>query len=87
MTAERATQFWHQAEYATSRADKARSDEMRRAWLIVARDWSNMARREDEKLALQKLMYVAQALPMAPEGFEEECAHAEPSRAEPAAAR
>ena len=38
MSGDRATNFWQQAEHATSRADKARSDELRRAWLIVARD-------------------------------------------------
>jgi hypothetical protein len=66
MSSDRTANFWQQAEYATSRADKARSDELRRAWLIVARDWANMARREQEKVLLQKLAYVAETAPMAP---------------------
>jgi hypothetical protein len=66
MSADRTANFWQQAEYATSRADKARSDELRRAWLIIARDWANMARREEEKVLLQKLAYVAESVPMAP---------------------
>jgi hypothetical protein len=66
MSADRAAKFWQQAEYATSRADQARSDELRRAWLIVARDWANMARHEETKAALQELAYVAN-VPTAPE--------------------
>jgi len=67
MSTDRTASFWKQAEYATARADKARSDELRRAWLIVARDWSNMARREEEKVLLRKLAYVAETTPTAPE--------------------
>jgi hypothetical protein len=72
MSSDRTANFWRQAEYATSRADKARSDELRRAWLIVARDWANMARREEEKVLLQKLAYVAETAPMAPEASHDE---------------
>jgi hypothetical protein len=72
MSSDRTANFWQQAEYATSRADKARSDELRRAWLIVARDWANMARREEEKVLLQKLAYVAETTPMAPEASHDE---------------
>ena len=74
MSTDRTAGFWKQAEYATSRADKARSDELRRAWLIVARDWGNMARREEEKVLLQKLAYVAESVPMAPQ-----TSHTEPA--------
>jgi len=74
MSTDRTAGFWKQAEYATSRADKARSDELRRAWLIVARDWGNMARREEEKVLLRKLAYVAEAVPMAPQ-----TSHGEPA--------
>jgi hypothetical protein len=67
MSAERVAEFWRNAEHATARADQARSDEMRRAWLIVARDWANMARREEARDALDELAYVAQNIPMAPD--------------------
>lgn len=72
MSSDRTASFWQQAEYATARADKARSDELRRAWLIVARDWANMARSEEEKILLQKLAYVADAVPMAPRTSHDE---------------
>jgi len=67
MSSDRTANFWQQAEYATTRADQAKSDELRRAWLIIARDWAAMARREEEKVLLQKLAYVAEATPMAPD--------------------
>ena len=78
MSAERAAQFWQQAEQAASRADTARSEEMRRAWQVVARDWANMARHEEAKDALRQLAYVAN-VPTAPETAES--AHDEPKRA------
>ena len=85
MSAERVAEFWRNAEHATERADQARSDEMRRAWLIVARDWANMARREESKDALDELAFVAQSIPMAPEtdnAHHEQSAQLEPARME-----
>lgn len=66
MSVEREAHFWRQAQDATARADKARSDELCRAWLIVARDWAEMAREEEAKTALERLAYVSQHLPTAP---------------------
>lgn len=84
MSTDRIASFWEHAEYATTRAEQARSDELRRAWLIVARDWAEMARREEEKTLLRKLAYVAEAesVPMAPHAGHDETSQAETSHAD-----
>jgi hypothetical protein len=47
--AERSAFFRDQAAEGRKKAAEARSEEMRRAWLIVARDWTKMAEREELK--------------------------------------
>ena len=47
---DRVESFLAQADYARLKADKARSEEMRRSWLILAHDWTVMAEKEREKL-------------------------------------
>ena len=47
---DRVESFLAQADYARLKADKARSEEMRRAWLILAHDWTVMAEKERQKL-------------------------------------
>jgi len=47
---DRVESFLAQADYAQLKADNARSEEMRRAWLILVHDWTVMAEKEREKL-------------------------------------
>ncbi len=46
---DRAALFRKRALEAESKAFLAKTEESRRAWMIVARDWSRMAEREDLK--------------------------------------
>jgi hypothetical protein len=52
--AERARLFRQRAAEMHLKAAKARSDEMRGSWLIVARDWTKMADREEAKASPPK---------------------------------
>ena len=45
----RAETVRRQAAESETKAANARTDETRRAWLIIARDWSKMAEREESK--------------------------------------
>ena len=47
--AERAALFRTRAAEYEQKAETARSEEMRRSWLILARDWALMAEREELK--------------------------------------
>jgi hypothetical protein len=49
MSAERALQFQKRAAECHLKASKATTEQMRRAWLIAARDWEKMAEREQAK--------------------------------------
>jgi hypothetical protein len=49
MKTDRAAEFRKHALEAESKAFRAKSEESRRAWLIVARDWTLMAEREELK--------------------------------------
>jgi hypothetical protein len=54
----RAALFRQRAAEYEEKAETARSEEMRRSWLILARDWRQMADREELKYhdgQLQKL--------------------------------
>jgi hypothetical protein len=50
MSADRTLHFRQNAIEAEGKSISARSDESKRAWLIVARDWNLMADREEAKL-------------------------------------
>ena len=50
VTTERAALFRQRVQEAERKADGASSEESRRAWLIVARDWGRMAAKEELKL-------------------------------------
>ena len=47
LTTQRAAMFRQRAAESESRASAAQSEDMRRAWLIVARDWRRMAERDE----------------------------------------
>lgn len=49
MKTDRAAQFRKHALEAESKAFRAKTEESRRAWMIVARDWTLMAEREELK--------------------------------------
>jgi hypothetical protein len=49
MSANRVAQFRQQAAESELKASKSRTEETRRAWLIVAREWTKMADREMAK--------------------------------------
>lgn len=48
-TTERATLYRQRSTDFEQKASTARTEEMRRAWLILARDWKKMAEREELK--------------------------------------
>ena len=48
---ERVTMYRLRALEAESKALRARADETRRAWEIVARDWNRMAEREERRIS------------------------------------
>ena len=50
MTSDRASRFKQTAADCIRKADNATSGELRRSWLIVARDWLAMAEREEAKI-------------------------------------
>ncbi len=50
MNPDRAAQFRKHALDAESKAFRAQSESSRRAWMIVARDWTRMADREELKV-------------------------------------
>jgi hypothetical protein len=54
MSAERALQFQKRAAECHLKASKATTEQMRRAWLIAARDWEKMAEREQAKTKAEK---------------------------------
>jgi hypothetical protein len=51
----RAPLFRELAEKCARKASAADTEESRRAWLIVARDWNAMAAREETKLSQLKI--------------------------------
>ena len=50
-TSDRAALFRKRVLEAESKAFTAKTDELRRAWLIVARDWTKMADQEEIRSA------------------------------------
>ena len=65
---DRALLFRQRAADSEQKAAEARSEEMRRAWLIIARDWTTMAQREELK-SLSELAG-SRTTPTAPDGPE-----------------
>jgi hypothetical protein len=55
MSTERAAFYRQRAAESEFKATKAKAEESRRAWLIVARDWKRMAVREEAKVSLEAL--------------------------------
>ena len=55
MSTERAALYRQRAAESELKATKARAEESRRAWLIVAREWKKMAVREDAKASMEAL--------------------------------
>jgi len=49
---DRAGLYRKRALEAETKAFTARSDEMRRAWMVVARDWTKMAEREEAAISI-----------------------------------
>ena len=53
MSADRVAQFRQYAAESELKASKSKTDETRRAWLIMAREWTKMADRERAKTKAQ----------------------------------
>jgi hypothetical protein len=56
MVETRAALFRKRALEAESKAFNARTEEVKRAWLIVARDWTKMAEREEVRTGAEALI-------------------------------
>jgi hypothetical protein len=56
MIDDRAALFRKRALEAESKAFNARTDEVKRAWLIVARDWTHMAERDEMRKEAEALI-------------------------------
>ena len=57
MVEDRVALFRKRALEAESKAVNARTDEVKRAWLIVARDWTKMAERAEVRTAAEALIH------------------------------
>ena len=55
MAQDRAAHFRKQALEAETKAFNAKTEETRRAWLIVARDWTKMANKEETRSQAEEI--------------------------------